>query len=66
MKGLHETSIDNGEIVRSDWETWSHREGRIRAECEKNDEPFYQEDDWNIAERQAADYARALENAEKD
>ena len=65
IKGFQETSIENGETIQSDWETWSEREGRIKAECEKNDESFGPGNDWNIAERQAADYARALENAGK-
>ena len=58
-------SIGKGETIQSDWETWEGREGRIKAECEKNDEKFDPENDWNMAERQGEGYAGALENAEK-
>ena len=58
-------SIEKGETIQSDWETWEEREGRIKAACEKNDEKFDPANDCNMAERQGGDYARSLENAGK-
>ena len=35
---------------------FKEREARLRGECEKNGEKFYQEDDYSMQERQEADY----------
>ena len=63
---MQEMSIEKGETIWEDWETWTEREDRIREECGRVGETFYPESDWYIAERQAEDYARALDNSEKE
>ena len=57
-KGTQEMSIEKGETIRADWETWSEREGRIQDECERSGEVYRRENDWNITDRQAEDYER--------
>ena len=60
-----ETSIGDGETIKGDWGTFSEREGRgggLKAERGQRGNPFYPEDDYSMAERQAGDKARAEAN----
>ena len=63
LSRLQEESIEKGETIESDWESFADGEDRLRRECEENEEKFYPEDDWAIAERQADDVRRAQDKA---
>ena len=60
-----EESIATGETIREGWETFNEREARLQEECGKNDEKFHPEDDYAMPGRQAGEYSRALQQAEK-
>ena len=64
LRGVREESIDKGETIHEDWEPWSGREARLKAEAEARGDEFHPESDYDIGERQAADYERAKQKAE--
>ena len=64
ISGIQEESIEKGETILSDWETFTEREDRIQKECGESGETYRAEDDWSIAERQAEDKRRSLGNAQ--
>ena len=63
IRGMQEESIDKGETIEEDWEPWSEREARLKEEAEAKGEEFHPESDYDIGERQAADYERAKQKA---
>ena len=65
LRGVQGESIDKGETIQEDWEPWSEREARLKEEAEARGDKFYSESDYDIGERQAADYERAKQMAEK-
>ena len=63
ISGIQEESIEKGETILSDWETFTERGERIQKECAKSGETYHAEDDWSMPERQAEDIRRAQGNA---
>ena len=58
-----EESVEKGETIDTDWESWQEREDLIKRECEESGDRFRKEDDYNIVERQADDLRRAQDIA---
>ena len=65
LRGTQEESIYKGETIHEDWEPWSEREARLKEEAEARGEEFHPESDYEIGERQSADYERAKQMAER-
>ena len=65
LRGVQEESIEKGETIQADWEPWSEREAWLKEEAEARGDESHPESDYDIGERQAADYERAKQMAEK-
>ena len=52
-----------GDTIDADWESCQEREDRLKRECEERGETYYQESDWDMAERHAEDIRRAHDKA---